>query len=149
MKTLPIALIAMLSLAPFANADYSMPPIEEVLKTAPIIVDGTVTKIGADQGTVCLKLHRVLRGDIRSRSLAISKTSLSCFPASPASFGAKLNQRYIFVLQSKDTLYEKSTMYPVTGSGDELRVRHPIHSAPAKAPLTFAQFDRLVSPAIE
>lgn len=146
MNTLRTALAAAIMLSPLAKADYAMAPIEEVLRTVPIVVDATVTHVAKD-GAVRLDLHRVFRGAIDGKDFVVSQVHLSCVRGAPGYFGAKLGKRYVFLLQHEDTLFEGSTMYEITGGPDALRVRHPVYANPAKAPLTIAEFEQMIAPA--
>ena len=142
----PVALLAM---ALTARADYAMPPIPELLRTVPIVVDATATKVESKTGAVHLKLHRVYRGAIETRELTLTKTMLTCVGAPPGAFGIKAGNRYVFLLQKKDTLYEGSTYWPVTRDPDRrsaLRIQYPHPLKPGAQPIPLSEFEKKLAP---
>ena len=97
-----------------------MPPIEEVLQKAPIVIDAKV--VGKDRlNNLELEVQQCFRGlDPKNTKLTLTSIALSCEPSAPGYHGMKVGERYIFVLHSVNTLYEESTFYPVACEGEAL-----------------------------
>lgn len=141
---------AIFTVAP-ADADYAMLPIGEVLKTVPLIVDATVTRIDAKTGNTHLHIHRTLRGAIDSKSPVITGVALTCTPGmGPGKYGILAKKRYILLLESEDTLFEESTYFEITGdpkNPESLRIRYSQPGGKSEAPeVTFQEFAKLIAP---
>ena len=151
-RPIAAACAAFCLLAPASRADYVMPPMETVLRTAPLVIDATVTRAEPKGGAVHVKIHRVFRGALDVKGpLLIKHTSLTCTPGGPAVWGAKVGKRYVFLLSAEDALYETSTMFEVFGDPkkpDSLQVQHPLRrTAKEKHTISLAGFRKLIVPA--
>ena len=132
-----------------ARADYVMPPIDSVVKTAPIIVDATITELDPKTGAAVLKIHRSIRGAGGETALRVTDTSLSCTGGGPGLFGAQKGKRYVFILANKKTVYEETTFFEVVEADSKPpKIRYPGHHRKPHGPefVSFEDFSRLIQP---
>ena len=131
-----------------ARADYEMPPIETVVKTAPIIVDATITELDPKTGAAVLKVHRSIRGAADETVLRVTDTALSCTGGGPGLFGAQKGMRYVFILADKKTVYEETTFFEVVVDSKPPTIQYPGHHRKPHDPkfVSFEDFSRLIQP---